>query len=341
MKVTTSGKTLFITLPCIMLTLSLISCKPQKDVTSFEAMNTFMTIQTYGKNPAKTNALIKEKINLIENNLSTTIKESEISKINSSNGASTIVSNETAELINFAKKMAEKTDGALNPSLYPIIKAWGFTTGEYKVPSEQTIENLLPLTNYKNIQVSESEVKLEDNMMIDLGAVGKGFAGDKAIEILRENNVKSALLDFGGNIQTLGYKPDGSEWTIGIKNPLEANTVAALKIHDKAVITSGGYERYFTAGDKTYIHIFDGKTGYPVDNDLLSVSIVCESGRYGDALSTALFVMGVKKAEEYWKTHKDFEMILITKNNEMIITPGLQSSIRVTYEFSKVEILEN
>lgn len=325
-------------LPFLCLALILTSCKVQKDVASFEAMNTFMTVQTYGKKASVTNEEIKEKIKDLENHLSTTIKDSDIYRINDNSGSYIDVKQETIELIDFAKSMAEKTDGALNPALYPVIKAWGFTTGNYRVPDDEEIKELLSHTDYSKILIQDEKIKIDEKMMIDLGAIGKGYAGDCAIEIMKKNGISSALMDLGGNVQALGVKPDGSEWTIGIKDPLGKGAVAAIKIKDKAVITSGGYERYFTENGKTYIHIFDGNSGYPVENDLLSVSIVCNSGIYGDALSTSLFVMGSEKAHEFWNKHKDFDAILITKDNKIIYTNNIGDKISILSTFDQIEI---
>ena len=167
-------------------------------------------------------------------------------------------------------------------------------------------------------------------MQLDFGALGKGYAGDRTVQFLKDKGITSALLDFGGNIQALGTKPDGSLWTIGIKNPWndESNSsvICSLKISDKAVVTSGGYERFFIGTDgKKYIHIFDSKTGCPVQSDLESVSIVCPSGLYADALSTSLFVMGKNQAIAFWKQHQDFDFILLTKDKEMLYSEGLKN----------------
>ena len=183
-------------------------------------------------------------------------------------------------------------------------------------------------------------------MQLDFGAVGKGYAGDRAAEILKKNGIKSAILDFGGNIQTIGNKPDGSAWTVGIKNPWAAaeggNAVACgVKIRDKAVITSGGYERFFIGEDgKKYIHIFDGKTGRPVENDLESVTIICEKGLYGDALSTSLFVMGKEKAVQFWKENRDFDFILITKKRELLCTKSIKDEMKIIFDFENISIVE-
>lgn len=302
-------------------------------------MNTFMTVQAYGNESDEAVLQIEEQIRNLENYFSTTVPESDIFKINSAEGKPVEVHEETFRAIDFALNMGKKTEGALNIALYPVTKAWGFTTGKYKVPLAREIRDLKKLTDFSKIILSENTVTAGKGMALDLGSVGKGFAGDKAIEILKNCGVKSAILDLGGNIQTLGTKPDGSDWNVGIKDPFAGNIIAGIKVHDKAVITSGGYERFFTSDDgHRYIHIFD-RDGYPVDNDLASVTVICESGLYGDSLSTSLFVMGMEKAVEFWQQNRDFEMILITNDLEFFYTSNLNDTISITGNFSKTDII--
>lgn len=161
--------------------------------------------------------------------------------------------------------------------------------------------------------------------MLDLGAVGKGYASDKVEELLRAEGVTSALLDLGGNIVMIGSRPDGSDWRLGLQSPFENDTVGVLTASDCAVVTSGNYENFFTADNGTiYGHIIDPATGYPVNNDLASVTIVAKDGKLCDALSTSLFVMGTDGAIEYWREHPTFEMILITQDHQVLVTEGLE-----------------
>jgi len=345
----------------VVLVLLITSCSTAEDTISFEAMNTFMTVRSFGLKSAKANAAAKKRILELEDTISTTKDCSEVWKINHANGSAIPISDDTKILADFSLKMATATNGALNPCLYPVIREWGFTTGEYKVPSKNVISELLKKTDYVNgirITLNESEepvlltqdfsthtistfsLRLEPGMMIDFGAVGKGYAGDEAIKVLKESGIKSALLDLGGNIQALGSKTDGSDWTIGIKNPFDVKSgpVASVKIKDKAVITSGGYERYFVdeATKHTYIHIFDGKTGAPVENNVASVTIIADSGLYGDALSTSLVVLGVEKAINFWQVNKDFDFILMTKEGELYFTKGLKENLKLLVDFSKI-----
>lgn len=329
----------------------LISCSENKNFLAFESMSTFMTLKTYGKNSAKANLAVKNRIEELENYFSTTKPESDVYKINRTDSLFEIPHEETAELALYALEMAEKTGGALNPALYPVVKAWGFTTGEYRIPPEKQILALLPLTDFRKIKIEERNspetqkkfaISKPAGAMIDFGAVAKGFASDEAVKILKSYGIESAVLDLGGNIVAFGAKPDATEWNVGIKNPWDGGTpVAGLKVKNQCVVTSGGYERFFTGGDgKKYIHIFDGKTGRPVENELESVTVVSESGVYADALSTALFVMGTEKAADYWRSHQDFDMILISKDRKIFYTDSLAGKISVIYGFAEEIVVE-
>lgn len=166
--------------------------------------------------------------------------------------------------------------------------------------------------------------------MLDLGALAKGYTGDELMEIFHENGVKSAIVSLGGNVQALGKKPDGSLWKVAVRNPFSPETdMCTVEIEGKAVITSGSYERYFTGEDGVdYCHIIDPKSGRPVHNGLVSVTVIGESGTECDALSTALFVMGADGAVEFWRKNGDFELILVSDDGKIMYTEGLEGSFK-------------
>ena len=309
----------------------------------FFAMNTYISVTVYGKDADNTVKSARDRITELERLWSVTDENSEIYAVNHSDGKMITVSEDTAELIAFALRMAERTNGALEPTIYPVLRAWGFTTGENRVPQESEIKELLNMAGYDKVRQNGNEIQILNNMMLDLGAVGKGYAGDEIAELLKENGITSALIDLGGNIQLLGTKPDGSNWRIGLKDPEGAGNVGILSVSDCAIVTSGNYERYFTASDGTvYGHIIDPVTGYPVNNDLLSVTVIAKEGKICDALSTSLFVMGVQKAEAHWRQYQDFDMILITKSGEIHITEGIKDnfSLDVNHGNMKVGVIE-
>ncbi len=329
-------------LPVFLILIFLTSCKAAKTSDSFSAMNTFMTVSVYA--PAKKGKVLCKKIHSrideLEAVLSTTLLESDVHKLNNKKQLDFPVNKDLLTLLDFSREINKQTFGAFNPALYPVIREWGFTTGNYKIPDSSRLETLLANTDFSKIIFDENKVLLEFGMELDFGAVGKGYACDQAIEILKSNGVQSALLYFGGNIQTLGTKPDGSLWRVGIKNPWNNDSAVSLKVESKAVVTSGGYERFFELDGKRYIHIFDPKTGRPSQNDLESVTIVCESGTYADALSTALFVMGKEKAVEWWKTHQNFDFVLLTKERALVYSCGLEKIIEPLIDFSYIERID-
>lgn len=309
---------------------------------SFFAMDTYVTFTAVGKNAETALRSAEERIKELESLWSVTDENSEIYKLSHSGGEPAAVSAETAELIGFAVQMSEITGGSFDITLYPILTEWGFTTGEYKIPDGDMIAALLQNTGCEKIGIDGQTVTLPENMMLDLGGVGKGAAGDEAERIIRESGITSALLDLGGNIHAIGSKPDGSPWHIGIRDPDSDGTAGVLEVSDRAVVTSGGYERYFIGEDgNIYPHILDPATGRPAESGLASATVVGGEGRLCDALSTALFVMGSERAAELWRGRNDFEMLLITTDGKIIITEGLADSFEPSgaYTDSEMEVL--
>lgn len=310
---------------------------------SFFAMDTYMTVKVSGGDMDKALAAAQNRTLELEELWSVTDGNSEIYKLNRSEGEPMEVSEETAELLDFALDMWEKTDGALDVTMYPLVLEWGFTSGEYKVPPQERIEELLENTGAGKIKLENRTVTLPEGMSVDLGSVGKGRAGDCIIEILRENGVTSAMLDLGGNVQLLGAKPDGSLWRVGVRDPFGTGTFGILSLKDKAVITSGGYERFFVEDGITYWHILDPKTGGPARSGLASVTIVGDEGRLCDALSTSIFVMGLEKGEGLWRSREDFDFIAVTDQGEIYITEGIENSFSLSSGYSgeaKVSVIK-
>ena len=303
---------------------------------TFFAMDTMMDFTIYGES-----GLIDQSESLIaslESLVSVTDTGSELYAINQT-GSGTLTG-KASSLMEQALELCRRTGGALDISVYPIVRAWGFTTGSYQVPDEETIQSLLPLVDYTQIQYDAAigVVTLPEGMEIDLGSVAKGYAGQLAAQMLREHGVQSALLNLGGNVQTVGTKPDGSPWQIGIKDPQGEDAMMVLSVEDQAVVTSGGYERYFEQDGQTYWHIMDPSTGHPADSGLLSVTIVGKQGIICDGLSTSLFVMGLEKAADLWAQSCDFEAVFVTASGEVYITEGLQDRFALTEQYADTPV---
>lgn len=310
--------------------------------TELFAMDTYMTLKAYSADGKPLDAA-KEKITELEDLLSVTSTDSDIAQINSANGERVSLNAESAELIKTALNLCERTNGALDITIYPVLREWGFTTGDYKIPSNEKIRSLLTNVNYSKIELSDTAVSLPSNYMIDLGAVAKGWTSDKVISIFKESGITSAIVSLGGNIHALGSKPDGSAWKVALADPASPQTyVGNIEVVDKAVVTSGNYERYFTGEDgKRYCHIISPFDGYPVDNGIASVTVIGDSGTLCDALSTALFVMGKEDAVRHWRETDDFEMIIIEENGEITVTEGISDnfSLSKTYVKDKAEVI--
>ena len=308
----------------------------EPETATFFAMDTAMDFTVYGDA-----ALLDEAETLIgslEEQVSVTDEHSDIYAIDHTGSSS--LSGNAAELMEQALELCHRTGGALDISVYPIVRAWGFTTGSYQVPDEETIQSLLPLVDYTQIQYDAATgvVTLPEGMEIDLGSVAKGYAGQLAAQMLREHGVQSALLNLGGNVQTVGAKPDGSPWQIGIKDPQGEDAMMVLSVEDQAVVTSGGYERYFEQDGQTYWHIMDPSTGHPADSGLLSVTIVGKQGIICDGLSSSLFVMGLEKAADLWAQSGDFEAVFVTASGEVYITEGLQDRFALTEQYADTPV---
>ena len=303
---------------------------------TFFAMDTAMDFTVYGDA-----ALLDEAETLIgslEEQVSVTDEHSDIYAIDHTGSGS--LSGNAAELMEQALELCRRTGGALDISVYPIVRAWGFTTGSYQIPDEETIQSLLPLVDYTQIQYDAATgvVTLPEGMEIDLGSVAKGYAGQLAAQMLRNSGVESALLNLGGNLQTVGAKPDASPWQIGIKDPQGEDAMMVLSVEDQAVVTSGGYERYFEQDGQTYWHVMDPSTGHPADSGLISVTIVGDEGVVCDGLSTALFVMGLEKAADLWAQSCDFEAVFVTASGEVYITEGLRDRFALTEQYADTPV---
>ena len=303
---------------------------------TFFAMDTAMDFTVYGDA-----ALLDEAETLIgslEEQVSVTDEHSDIYAIDHTGSGS--LSGNAAELMAQALELCRRTNGELDLSVYPIVRAWGFTTGSYQVPDEETIQSLLPLVDYTQIQYDAATgvVTLPEGMEIDLGSVAKGYAGQLAAQMLRNSGVESALLNLGDNVQTVGAKPDGSPWQIGIKDPQGEDAMMVLSVEDQAVVTSGGYERYFEQDGQTYWHVMDPSTGHPADSGLISVTIVGDEGVVCDGLSTALFVMGLEKAADLWAQSCDFEAVFVTASGEVYITEGLRDRFALTEQYADTPV---
>lgn len=293
------------------------------------AMDTYMSITAYGEKCEEAVDAAETEIKRLDELLSTGSDDSEVTKINRESGGN--LSKDTSYLIKRALDIHKDTDGVFDITIYPVMKAWGFAGDTFAVPDEKTLKETLSLVDASKLSYDEKASKLsfgQEGMEIDLGGIAKGYTSDRVIDILKSYGIKHAMINLGGNVDLLGKKLDGSEWKIAVQNPEnEDEYIGILSVSDKAVITSGGYERYFEEDGVRYHHIIDPSTGYPANYGLTSVTIVSPDGTLADALSTSLFVMGKDKAIEYWQSHNDqFSTILIDDEGTVYISEDIADS---------------
>ena len=310
------------------------------------AMDTVMTLTAYGKNGSRgINAA--DSIILALDTLADPDNESGTAyALNHANGEEVVVTGQIADMLITAIDVYEKSGGSYDLTIYPLVKRWGFTDGKYYVPSDEEILEDLARLCMGEITVSKFptsgtySVQMPSYGELSFASCAKGCAAKYAADAMRKQGVESAVVSLGGNVQTLGVKPDGSNWTVGITDPNNSGTyLGTVSVGETAIVTSGKYQRYMPSNPK-YHHIFNPKTGYPTTNGLSSVTIICEDGTLADCLSTAMFVSGKTAAIKYWREYGGFDMVLITEDGDITCTIGLLEKftlINPNYTLSYVE----
>lgn len=269
-----------------------------------------------------------------EEKLSFFNEESEVSIINknASKGFKK-VSEDTFEILKKAVYYSKLTNGIFDITIAPLVKAWKINSDNPVILDDDKINELIKLVDYEDVILNENNLSvmlLRENQKIDLGGIAKGYIADKIIDFYKQNNVKSAIINIGGNIKVLGEKDDGSLWNIGIYEPKKHSEkiICSIEARDKSIVTSGGYERAFNYNDELYCHILNPKSGYPIKSDLKSITVVSSESIDGDALSTPLFIMGKDKAYEFMKKY-NISGVMITDGDEIIITKDLLNGFKV------------
>lgn len=295
-----------------------------KETITFFAMDTYVQITAYGENASQLADALQQAKNLIlelEQKFDPADENSDIYKINHSNGEYVEISPETLEILSACETAWSSTNGAFDPTVRPLIEAWGFQSRAYAVPTPDQISDLLNSVGFDKLTKIGNTVSLPAESGLDLGAAAKGYACEKAASLLRERGVSAALLDLGGNIYSFGTKQKNEKFKIAVANPTGGEYLCLLEITNAAVATSGSYQRYFEQNGVKYHHILNPETGKPADSGILSVTVICESATDCDILSTALFISGesgiVRLSEHY-----DFEAVLLLTDGRLIATPG-------------------
>ena len=322
----------------IIIMLSVVGCSSEtndnfKLQTDYK-LGTVVKIKVYDSNAEE---LLQDSFNIIdqiEAKMSSHLDSSEINLINQSAGKRKVqVSSDTYQVIKKAIEYAKLSQGFFDPTIGPLVKLWGIGTDSAKVPQQEQINNKLDLVNYKNIKLSKNNqiFLAKVGMKLDVGGIAKGYAADKIISYLKENDVESAFVDIGGNVSVLGSKTNGDLWTVGIQDPKKerGKVLAAVKVKDKTVVTSGNYERYFIKNGTRYHHLLNPETGYPARQGVISSTIIANKSFDADALSTAVYILGLEKGISLINNLDNVEAIVISSNNKIHITSEIKNNVQI------------
>lgn len=271
----------------------------------------------------------------VDNKMNPSTVSSDISKINKNAGKSfTKVSKDTFNVIKTSLHFSDLSHGSFDVSIGSLVQLWNIGNDKARVPSQEEINSVLPTINYKNILLDEknnSVMLKHKGSKIDLGGIAKGYAADKVISYLETQKLEGSIVNLGGNIYTLGTKDGKNKFNIGVQDPTKprGNSIGSLATTNNSIVTSGIYERYIEKNGKIYHHILSPKTGYPVENELSSVTIISNNSMNCDALSTTAFSLGTKEGLKLIESLPNTEAIFITKNKEIYLTPGLKDSFKL------------
>lgn len=295
------------------------------------AMGTVISQKVYGVNgQAAANEAVK-KIEYLDKLLTFNDTQGDLYKLNQNAGKTGVeLDPETIKIIEKAQQVSEMSHGAFDITIGPLVKAWGIGTDTARIPSNEELKSLQALINYKDVEINNHYVSLKrKGQMVDLGGIAKGYTGDAVIEIYKKYGIESAFINLGGNVVTLGNKPDGSPWKVGIRNPRPTGTgsgqdLGIIKVTDKAVVTAGDDQRYFIENGQRYHHILDSSTGYPAKSDLMSVTLITDSSLDADALDTAVYILGLEKGRELIRQFGGVEAVFVTTDKKIIVTDGIK-----------------
>lgn len=337
------SKNLF-TVFILLITLLFPGCQSQSSKVPAEPLSktnfllgTVIDVSIYDKTDEKILDKVFSRISEIERKM--TINNAETSEIIALNNASgkdeVVLSPDTFYVVEKGKQYSEKSMGEFDITIGPVVKLWNINTEYAAVPDEDKLGEAVKLVDYTKLSLNKEKytAKLEiQGMKVDLGAIAKGYAADEAALILQENGVKHAIINLGGNVMTIGGNTNGNPWRIGIQNPFNprGDFIGVVSIKDQTVVTSGTYERYFEENGKKYHHILNSSTGYPVENNLYSVSIITDKSIDGDGLSTTSLLLGLEKGMKLIEDLENVEAIFITSDKKVYVSSGIKEIFTIT-----------
>lgn len=324
-------------LPLILILLLFASCTASGTERTLYVMDTVATVKLFPENEKAA-----DEIETLLSDMSDSLSayDGKLKEINDTGGGE--MDEYLSELYLISKRMCDATSGAFSPYLGSLIELWSVGEKNY-IPADDEIKKALATKHEANANFSGNMLSLKNGQRLNFGAIAKGYATDKVRGILIESDVSGAVVSIGGNVYVHGEKDNGEKFLVAVRDPQgsENEWILALPLSERFVITSGDYERFFEEDGRKYHHILDPETGYPAESDLLACCVVSENGAEGDALSTALYVMGKETAISFWREREGFELVLIGRDRTVTLTEGLAESFvpneekEYTYEVAK------
>jgi len=285
-----------------------------------EKIGTFVQVTVITADENQAEAAFKDvfkEFDRVNNLMSAHRDDSELAKVNRASGIKPVrVSPSLVDILEKSAEYSRKTGGAFDVTIGPVLRLWGFYRNKGYLPSDKELQEAVSRVGWQNLAIDKksSTVFLTGRgMALDLGAIAKGYAVDRAAEALKELGIKNAMINAGGNLYAIGDK-DGTGWNIGIRHPEKDDIFATLHITNTAVATSGCYERFFDLSGKRFCHIIDAHTGRPIDNGILSVTIIAPTATDADAMSTSVMLLGPDDGFSLLEKTSGFEGLVLFRN---------------------------
>ncbi|BFK82074.1 FAD:protein FMN transferase [Clostridium baratii] len=326
----------------ILLVFSFIGCAEKKKAEPIHRTELFMgtaiKVTVYDKQDEEILDKVFKCIIEIEDLVSINKDNTEITNLNKNAGIKGVkLSEDSFNIIKKGLEYSKLSNGGYDVSIGPLVKLWSIGLPEAKVPNKDEIKNVINKIDYKKVKVNDEtkEVFLEDKgMMLDLGSIAKGYAADEIVKVLKENNVKQAIIDLGGNIYALGLKDGDKDWKVGIQDPFteRGNVVGSVEVSNKSVVTTGIYERFIEKDGVKYHHILNPKDGYPYKTDIAGVSIIADKSVDADGLSTLVFTKGLNEGIKFIEDLDGVDAIFITNDRKVYTTKGIKDNFKMINE---------
>lgn len=340
-------KPLFLLLTVLPLLLAGCSSEPQGQASgspsnqavseNYFIFDTFVSVKVFDSRMTKDHFKeVEALLQLIDGQMNRHLEGSEINKVNKQAGIGAVqVSEDTFNVVQKALDYAAATNGLFDPTVGPLVDLWGVGNDYAKVPDEEELQRTMTLVRYDQVVLDPDKLTIklkQPGMSLDLGAIAKGYAADEIAAYLLEKGFTSAIVDLGGNIMAVGAKPDGTPWRIGLQDPSEqrGNHIGLVRVEDKTIVASGIYERFFIENGVYYHHIFDLRTGYPVNNGMLSVTIVADKSIDADSLSTSIFSLGLEEGMAFIEAREDADAVFMMEDGTVHVSSGLKDKVEMT-----------